>query len=256
MFYFDSSFRPIPLEQHFLGVRGKPGSVAARRNLDRVTFEKVSDLVAQGHQVMVFVHARKETVKAAMELKEASVAGGNIDDFSCQEHPQWELFRREISVSRNKEMRQLFDHGFGIHHAGMLRSDRNMMEKLFEARAIKVRDFFGEPYEHSHKYTRSYVALLLWHGVSIYLRTLVSLFRRDRKLSVLLNYMYKTALVIIKGTQVYDSSKGSFVDLSVLDVLQVFGRAGRPGLETSGEGYICTSYDKLTHYLESITSQA
>jgi hypothetical protein len=62
--------------------------------------------------------------------------------------------------------------------------------------------------------------------------------------------------VIIKGTQVYDSSKGTFVDLSVLDVLQVFGRAGRPGLETSGEGYICTSEDKLTHYLDAITSQA
>ena len=35
-------------------------------------------------------------------------------------------------------MRQLFDVGFGIHHAGMLRSDRNMMERMFEARAIKV----------------------------------------------------------------------------------------------------------------------
>src|ERR1700742_5149599 len=62
-------------------------------------------------------------------------------------------------------------------------------------------------------------------------------------------------LVIIKGTQIYDSSKGSFVDLSVLDVLQVFGRAGRPGLETSGEGYICTTGDKLKHYLDAVTSQ-
>src|ERR1700722_3951336 len=61
--------------------------------------------------------------------------------------------------------------------------------------------------------------------------------------------------VIIKGTQVYDSSKGSFVDLSVLDVLQVFGRAGRPGYETTGEGYICTTEDKLSHYLNAVTSQ-
>ena len=53
----------------------------------------------------------------------------------------------------------------------------------------------------------------------------------------------------------YDSSKGKFVDLSVLDVLQVFGRAGRPGMETSGEGYICTTEDKLTHYLDAVTSQ-
>lgn len=61
--------------------------------------------------------------------------------------------------------------------------------------------------------------------------------------------------MIIKGTQVYDSSRGAFVDLSVLDVLQIFGRAGRPGLETSGEGYICTAEEKLPHYLDAIMSQ-
>jgi len=87
---------------------------------------------------MVFVHARKETVKTAMALKDSSVTGGNSDDFSCEEHPQWSLFRRSIGESRNKEMKLLFDSGFGIHHAGMLRSDRNMMERMFEARAIKV----------------------------------------------------------------------------------------------------------------------
>lgn len=62
-------------------------------------------------------------------------------------------------------------------------------------------------------------------------------------------------LVIIKGTQVYDASQGKFVDLSVLDVLQIFGRAGRPGMETSGEGFICTGIDKLDHYLDAVTAQ-
>lgn len=60
---------------------------------------------------------------------------------------------------------------------------------------------------------------------------------------------------MIKGTQVYDSSMGKFADLSILDVLQVFGRAGRPGLESSGEGYICTTEDRLAHYLDKVTSQ-
>jgi antiviral helicase SLH1 len=61
--------------------------------------------------------------------------------------------------------------------------------------------------------------------------------------------------VVIKGTQVYDTSKGKFSDLSILDVLQVFGRAGRPGLESSGEGYLCTTEDRLSHYLDKVTSQ-
>ena len=141
LFYFDSSFRPVPLEQHFIGVKGKPNSPTSKRNLDKVVYEKVSELVREGHQVMVFVHARKETVKAAEALKEAAQADGILDDFSCQDHPQFDFFRRDIGQSRNKEMRQLFDLGFGIHHAGMLRPDRNMMERMFEARAIKVCTF-------------------------------------------------------------------------------------------------------------------
>ncbi|KAL4075963.1 Sec63-domain-containing protein [Scleroderma citrinum] len=216
LFYFDSSFRPIPLEQHFIGIRGKPGSVQSKRNLDRVTFEKVSELVKQGHQVMVFVHARKETVNAAFALKDAATADGTLPDYSCEDHPQWHLHRRNIGESRNKVMKQLFDYGFGIHHAGMLRSDRNLTERLFRDKVIKV---------------LCCTATLAW-GVNL-----------------------PAHAVIIKGTQVYDSGKGSFVDLSVLDVLQVFGRAGRPGLETSGEGYICTTEDKLPHYLNAVTSQ-
>ena len=138
LFFFDSSFRPVPLEQHFIGVRGKAGTAQSRKNLDRVTFEKVSEMVKLGHQVMVFVHARKETVKAAQALKESATIDGCLDEFSCEDHPSHRLFRRDIAESRNQEMRQLFDFGFGIHHAGMLRSDRNMMERMFGARAIKV----------------------------------------------------------------------------------------------------------------------
>lgn len=62
------------------------------------------------------------------------------------------------------------------------------------------------------------------------------------------------SIVIIKGTQVYDTTRGKFIDLSVLDVLQIFGRAGRPGMEASGEGYICTTEDKLAYYLDAVTS--
>lgn len=138
LFFFDSSFRPVPLEQRFIGVKGKPGSPVSRKNLDRVTFVKVLDLVRKGHQVMVFVHARKETVKTAQALRESVLEEGAWDDFDPSSHPRFEHFRREISASRNKEMKQLFDSGFGIHHAGMLRSDRNMMERMFEARAINV----------------------------------------------------------------------------------------------------------------------
>ena len=87
---------------------------------------------------MVFVHARKETVKAAQSLLEIAKDEGMVSFFDTREHPKFQLYRRDISTSRNKEMKELFDSGFGIHHAGMLRSDRTMMERMFEDNAIKV----------------------------------------------------------------------------------------------------------------------
>jgi activating signal cointegrator complex subunit 3 len=53
-------------------------------------------------------------------------------------HPHAELIRKDVSKSRNGQVKQLFEAGFGIHHAGMLRSDRNLVEKLFADGHIKV----------------------------------------------------------------------------------------------------------------------
>lgn len=36
---------------------------------------------------------------------------------------------------------------------------------------------------------------------------------------------------------------------------QIFGRAGRPQFDKSGEGIIITSHDKLAYYLRLLTSQ-
>jgi replicative superfamily II helicase len=83
----------------------------------------------------------------------------------------------------------MFQYGFGMHHAGMLRSDRTLTERMFADGVIKV---------------LCCTATLAW-GVNL-----------------------PAYAVVIKGTQVYDAQKGSFVDLSILDVLQIFGRAGRP----------------------------
>ncbi|MBW0471061.1 hypothetical protein O181_010776 [Austropuccinia psidii MF-1] len=216
LFYFDSSFRPVPLEQHFIGVKGKPNSSISRNNLDMATFEKVSELVKEGHQVMVFVHARKETVKTAEMLREKATEEGILELFDPNENPKYDSFKRALASSRNREMKELVDNGFGIHHAGMLRSDRNVSEKLFESGVTRV---------------LCCTATLAW-GVNL-----------------------PAYAVIIKGTQVYDASKGSFVDLGILDVLQIFGRAGRPQYEDHGIGFICTTHDRLDHYVAAITQQ-
>uniref|UniRef100_A0A672U547 Activating signal cointegrator 1 complex subunit 3 n=1 Tax=Strigops habroptila TaxID=2489341 RepID=A0A672U547_STRHB len=116
----------------------------------------------------------------------------------------------------NFYLRELFPDGFSIHHAGMLRQDRNLVENLFSNGHIKV---------------LVCTATLAW-GVNL-----------------------PAHAVVIKGTQIYAAKRGSFVDLGILDVMQIFGRAGRPQFDKFGEGIIITTHDKLSHYLTLLTQQ-
>ncbi|KAK9480126.1 Sec63 Brl domain-containing protein [Lipomyces japonicus] len=216
LFFFDASFRPVPLEQHFIGVRGKSGSKLANENLDKVTYQKVVEMLKQDHQIMVFVHSRKDTLKTVKALKELAMVEGDFDLFDPSFHTQYKAAQIDMARSKNKDIREIFRDGFGVHHAGMLRSDRNLTERLFSEGVIKV---------------LCCTATLAW-GVNL-----------------------PAAAVIIKGTQVYDPKKGGFTDLGITDVIQIFGRAGRPQFEKFGISFLCTSVDRLDHYLSTVTQQ-
>ena len=216
LFYFDQSFRPVPLEQHFLGVKGKPGSKASRDNIDQVAFEKVREMLERGHQIMIFVHSRKDTANTAKTMFEMALEHGCSDLFDPAGHESYSQALRDLKTSKGRELRELVPKGFGTHHAGMPRSDRNMIERFFAEGIINV---------------LCCTATLAW-GVNL-----------------------PAAAVIIKGTQLYSSEAGKFVDLGILDVLQIFGRAGRPQFQDTGIGFICTTQDKLQHYLTAVTQQ-
>jgi len=53
--------------------------------------------------------------------------------------------------------------------------------------------------------------------------------------------------VVIKGTDLY--ADGKTTDLGVLDIQQIFGRAGRPQFDTSGDATLITSIKKLENYI-------
>ena len=216
LFYFDQSFRPVPLQQQFIGVKGKPGSKAGRENMENTAFEKVKDMLEREHQVMVFVHSRKDTVKTARQIYEMAVEQGVADLLDPSQHDGYTNAMRDVKTSKGREIRELVAKGMGTHHAGMPRSDRNLIERLFASGVLKV---------------LCCTATLAW-GVNL-----------------------PAAAVIIKGTQLYSAEAGKFVDLGILDVLQIFGRAGRPQYQDTGIGMIVTTQDKLQHYLTAVTQQ-
>lgn len=215
LFYFDSRFRPIPLSQTFIGVKSLK-TLQALSDMNTICYEKCLEQLRNGKQVMVFVHARNATTRTALTLREMAQNKGHTQIFSCEKSLEFQNALKIMSKSRNKQLSDLFQHGFGFHHAGMLRQDRTMVEKLFGDGLIKV---------------LVTTATLAW-GVNL-----------------------PAHAVIIKGTEIYDSKHGSFVDLGILDVLQIFGRAGRPQFDKSGLGIIITTHDKLNHYLSLLTNQ-
>ena len=109
---------------------------------------------------MVFVHTRNGTAQTALVLKEKASQNGELGCFEPVDNSQLGIARNAMKGSRNKQLQvmcmfysmhsslntlqtkpdvqELFPAGFGIHHAGMLRSDRNLVEKYFSQGLIKV----------------------------------------------------------------------------------------------------------------------
>lgn len=215
LFFFDGRFRPVPLSQAFVGIKAtKP--MQQMTDMDTVCYDKCIEQLKEGYQVMVFVHARNATVRTATVLREMAQQKQQLTLFAPPDSSDFGQAQRHISRSRNKQLSELFQYGIAMHHAGMLRSDRTMVERYFGDGLIKV---------------LVCTATLAW-GVNL-----------------------PAHAVIIKGTEIYDSKCGSFVDIGILDVLQIFGRAGRPQFEQSGLGIIITTHNKLNHYLGLLTNQ-
>ena len=60
--------------------------------------------------------------------------------------------------------------------------------------------------------------------------------------------------VIIKGTDVFDMTRADMQNLSVLDVQQMFGRAGRPQYDSQGEATLITDINNIGHYIGSLNN--
>uniref|UniRef100_A0AAQ5YTI1 Activating signal cointegrator 1 complex subunit 3 n=1 Tax=Amphiprion ocellaris TaxID=80972 RepID=A0AAQ5YTI1_AMPOC len=209
LFYFDNSFRPVPLEQTYVGITEKK-AIKRFQIMNEIVYEKIMEHAGK-NQVLVFVHSRKETGKTARAIRDMCLEKDTLGLFLREGSASTEVLRTE-----NLELKDLLPYGFAIHHAGMTRVDRTLVEDLFADRHIQV---------------LVSTATLAW-GVNLPAHT-----------------------VIIKGTQVYSPEKGRWTELGALDILQMLGRAGRPQYDTKGEGILITSHGELQYYLSLLNQQ-
>lgn len=214
IFHFDNSYRPCPLAQQFVGLTERR-PLQRMQLMNEIVYEKVAERAGQ-HQVLVFVHSRKDTGKTAQSIKGEAMSRGTIGAFLRASADSQTALTEAARSAKDAQLQDLLPYGFAIHHAGMARSDRNMVESLFAE---------------GHVQLLVSTATLAW-GVNLPAHT-----------------------VIIKGTQVYRPERGGWAELSAQDVLQMLGRAGRPQYDTQGEGIILTTHSELQYYLSLMNQQ-
>lgn len=124
-------------------------------------------------------------------------------------------YKKKINVENNN-LRQLISARIGVHNAGLSKKDRKTVENLFSQSELNI---------------LVSTSTLAW-GVNL-----------------------PASVVIILGSKYYDPEKGKQVDISVSDVLQMFGRSGRPQFDREGQGiFICEDEKSILKYLDNILS--
>jgi pre-mRNA-splicing helicase BRR2 len=215
LFFFDNSYRPCPLKQQYVGITEKK-AIKRLQMMNEIVYEKILEELSinQDNQIMVFCHSRKETAKTARAIRDMAIQKDTISTILRADRASREILQTEAEACKSEDLRDLLPYGFAIHHAGMSRVDRTLVEELYADRHIPV---------------LVSTATLAW-GVNLPAHT-----------------------VIIKGTQVYSPEQGRWTELSPQDMLQMLGRAGRPQYDTFGEGIVFILYRYHHYYTSRIT---
>ena len=117
-------------------------------------------------------------------------------------------FHTDASELSNDTLRQSVLDGVGFHHAGLSKEDKSLVEQWF--REGKIQLLFS-------------TSTLAW-GVNLPARC-----------------------VVIRDTKLHDPLEGE-VDMSPLDVLQMLGRAGRPGYDDQGYAWVVCDRSEADKY--------
>lgn len=205
LFNFRHSVRPVPLELYIDGFPEIRGFCPLMQSMNRPTFLAIKNHSPE-KPVIVFVASRRQTRLTAKDLINYCGMEDNPRRFLRMDEEDLQL---NLSRVKDDALKEAINFGIGLHHAGLVESDRQIAEELFLNNKIQI---------------LVATSTLAW-GVNL-----------------------PAHLVVVKGTQFYDAKTSGYKDMDLTDVLQMLGRAGRPQFDNSGVARIFTQDAKKDFY--------
>jgi len=222
----DSSWRPIDLRKgvhfgqalHFddgsqeqLSVQGNEKPTAAVVRDTLRDTVEDGDTVEEGGSTLVFVNSRRNAEAAAGRL--ANVVGAELDGDELAALATVADEIRDVSdTETSDDLADAVEQGAAFHHAGLSPGHRELVEEAFRDRLVKC--VCATP--------------TLAAGVNTPSRR-----------------------VVVRDWRRYSGDAGGMQPLSVLEVHQMMGRAGRPGMDPYGEALLlASSHDELDELFE------
>jgi helicase len=212
----DSEWRPIELKKgvHYgqaLHLEDGSQSELPVRNSEKPTAAIVRDTLDDEGSTLVFVNSRRNAEAAAGRL--ASTVEPHL---TAEERERLRGIADDIrdvsDTDTSDDLADAVEQGAAFHHAGLASEHRSLVEDAFRDRLVKV--VSATP--------------TLAAGVNTPSRR-----------------------VVVRDWRRYDGTAGGMQPLSVLEVHQMMGRAGRPGLDPYGEALlIANSHDELDELFE------
>ena len=212
----DSEWRPIELKKgvHYgdaLHLEDGSQQRVTVQNSEDQTAGVVRDTLGEDGSSLVFVNSRNNAEAAAGRL-----ASTTSDFLDGKERGRLADIAREIrevsDTDTSDDLADAVESGAAFHHAGLARDHRSLVEEAFRDRLVKV--VCATP--------------TLAAGVNTPSRR-----------------------VVVRDWRRYDGTAGGMKPLSVLEVHQMMGRAGRPGRDPYGEAVLTAkSHDELDELFE------
>lgn len=201
----DSTWRPIELQTGVHYGNALHFDDGSQRELavgaKNQTAAIVEDTLADDGSTLVFVNSRRNAEASARRLASVTAKGLDADEREKLREVAAQI-RAASDTETSEDLATAVEKGAAFHHAGLVREHRTLVEEAFRNRLIRV--ISATP--------------TLAAGVNTPSRR-----------------------VVVRDWQRYDGTAGGMQPLSALEVHQMFGRAGRPGLDPYGEALLLAS---------------